>query len=136
MKAITKAKRRTILSACGLGMLDETEADTIPGARVETVASLHPVATTVTVEPAQAPEPEPVVVVDATPVDEYVASLEPEQMAIEVGILWRKLKLSPIKAKEHLHRITGSVRVGELSVVKLASYLDILRDEAAAQGIV
>jgi hypothetical protein len=34
MKAITKAKRRAVLSACGLGMLDETEIETIPGATV------------------------------------------------------------------------------------------------------
>jgi hypothetical protein len=32
MKAITKAKRRVTLSICGLGVLDETELDTIPGA--------------------------------------------------------------------------------------------------------
>lgn len=30
MKAITKAKRRATLSLCGLGMLDETELETIP----------------------------------------------------------------------------------------------------------
>jgi hypothetical protein len=30
MKAITKAKRRATLSLCGLGMLDETEIETIP----------------------------------------------------------------------------------------------------------
>lgn len=35
MKAITKAKRRVTLSYCGLGMLDETEVETIPGARYE-----------------------------------------------------------------------------------------------------
>ncbi len=34
MKAETKAKRRVTLSVCGLGMLDETEVDTIPGARI------------------------------------------------------------------------------------------------------
>lgn len=33
MKCVTKAKRRTVLSACGLGMLDESEIETIPGAR-------------------------------------------------------------------------------------------------------
>lgn len=32
MKGITKAKRRTVLSACGLGMLDESEIETIPNA--------------------------------------------------------------------------------------------------------
>jgi len=33
MKAITKAKRRVTLSLAGLGWLDETEVDTIPGAQ-------------------------------------------------------------------------------------------------------
>lgn len=32
MKASTKAKRRAVLALCGLGMLDETEVDSIPGA--------------------------------------------------------------------------------------------------------
>lgn len=34
MKAVTKGKRRTVLSACGLGTLDESEVETIPGARI------------------------------------------------------------------------------------------------------
>lgn len=33
MKCETKAKRRVTLSICGLGMLDESEVDSIPGAR-------------------------------------------------------------------------------------------------------
>ncbi len=33
MKAVTKAKRRAVLSHCGLGMLDESEIETIAGAR-------------------------------------------------------------------------------------------------------
>lgn len=33
MKAVTKAKRRLTLSICGLGMLDETEVETIPNAQ-------------------------------------------------------------------------------------------------------
>jgi hypothetical protein len=39
MKAITKAKRRVTLSICGLGMLDETEIESIPQAaeRVHTI---------------------------------------------------------------------------------------------------
>ncbi len=32
MKAVTKGKRRVTLSICGLGMLDETEVDSVPGA--------------------------------------------------------------------------------------------------------
>lgn len=35
MKCVTKAKRRTVLSACGLGMLDESEVESISEARVE-----------------------------------------------------------------------------------------------------
>jgi len=37
MKAETKSKRRVTLSICGLGMLDETEIETIPTARVAPV---------------------------------------------------------------------------------------------------
>lgn len=38
MKAETKAKRRVTLSICGLGMLDETEVETIPTAKPVVVA--------------------------------------------------------------------------------------------------
>lgn len=38
MKSLTKAKRRVTLSICGLGMLDESELDTIPQAQVGTAA--------------------------------------------------------------------------------------------------
>jgi len=31
MRAVTKSKRRVTLSICGLGMLDETEVDSVPG---------------------------------------------------------------------------------------------------------
>jgi len=34
MKAITKAKRRVTLSICGLGILDESETETVPGLRI------------------------------------------------------------------------------------------------------
>lgn len=37
MKAETKAKRRATLSICGLGLLDETEIETIPAAAIATV---------------------------------------------------------------------------------------------------
>lgn len=42
MKAVTKAKRRGVLAVCGLGMLDETELETIPGAGKSAMASLVP----------------------------------------------------------------------------------------------
>lgn len=33
MKSVTKSKRRVTLSLCGLGMLDETDVETIPEAK-------------------------------------------------------------------------------------------------------
>lgn len=40
LKATTKAIRRSVLAHCGLGMLDETEVETIPGARVAPVVQV------------------------------------------------------------------------------------------------
>ena len=40
MKAVTKAKRRVTLSICGLGMLDETEIETLPDARRPAIVDL------------------------------------------------------------------------------------------------
>ena len=42
MKAITKAKRRATLSLLGLGMLDETEAETLPEGKVVDIKSSEP----------------------------------------------------------------------------------------------
>jgi len=44
MKAVTKAKRRTVLSICGLSMLDESEVETIPGAQIQPVGAKAAVA--------------------------------------------------------------------------------------------
>jgi hypothetical protein len=41
LKCETKAKRRVTLSICGLGMLDETEIETIPGARITPSAGVE-----------------------------------------------------------------------------------------------
>lgn len=46
MKAETKAKRRVTLSICGLGFLDETEVETVPGAQVSSPESLSPTPST------------------------------------------------------------------------------------------
>jgi hypothetical protein len=42
MKCETKAKRRVTLSICGLGLLDETELETIPGVQPEPMPVLPP----------------------------------------------------------------------------------------------
>jgi hypothetical protein len=51
MKCETKSKRRATLSICGLAMLDETEIDSIQGAKPVAVEDFH--------APAAKPEPKP-----------------------------------------------------------------------------
>ena len=53
MKAETTAKRRTVMSFCGLSMMDETEVDSVPGA--QRVAA-QPVAEPPVREPVRMPE--------------------------------------------------------------------------------
>lgn len=55
MKAITKAKRRVTLSICGLGMLDETEIESIPDARPVRVEEVHAEPVAPRPQPAAAP---------------------------------------------------------------------------------
>lgn len=67
MKAETKARRRVTLAVCGLGILDETEVDSIPGARAPHHAvvdgTVNPRALPST--PVQAPMPAPAHAPDA-----------------------------------------------------------------------
>ena len=42
LKATTKAIRRAVLAHCGLGMMDETETETIPGAKMESASTVIP----------------------------------------------------------------------------------------------
>jgi hypothetical protein len=51
MKAVTKGKRRLTLSLCGLGMLDETEVQTIPDARPIVVADTGEIVDVPTIAP-------------------------------------------------------------------------------------
>jgi hypothetical protein len=57
MGAETKAKRRVTLSLCGLGMLDESEADTMPEhVREDVVLDQRPPTQPVSAEPAPKPD--------------------------------------------------------------------------------
>jgi hypothetical protein len=60
MKCVTKAKRRAVLSVCGLGMMDETEVESIPGAQPVTVEPApRPVVVQVVNPPPAAPAKPP-----------------------------------------------------------------------------
>lgn len=65
MKCVTKAKRRAVLSLCGLGLLDETEVESIPNAA--------PVVETAPVVVVDPPKPAPPAQVKPPPA--YVAAL-------------------------------------------------------------
>ena len=73
MKATTKAKRRAVLALFGVGALDESEIETIPGAQVEPVSGGAP-----------APVAEPVAVIE---IDESVERPRPAEDAGEHKIL-------------------------------------------------
>jgi len=77
MKAITKAKRRVTLSICGLGMMDETEVDSVPFAQPVAVdtqtGEIHSVSTvTGAMPPAphSTPAVQPVALTPREPGDE------------------------------------------------------------------
>ena len=91
LKAITKAKRRATLSICGLGWLDETEVETIPGAKLPPHNPLTGEITESAAEGGDAPPPSSDDAVDAAPVSqrsprEAGAALLIEAMAKEAAM--------------------------------------------------
>lgn len=115
MKAITKAKRRAILSACGLGMLDETEVGTIPDARVHLPEAQH-------VAPV------------AVPVVEVVQeAMHPDRTAAmqKIAEAWRLLGWQPDACKADIKKLFGADRLRDLEIAELHTYADVLADELA-----
>jgi len=84
MKAETKAKRRVTLSICGLNMLDETEASTIPRAKQDVTPS--DVTKNVTTQSVSGAPPQQ----NAPPVNERrvftVGQLEPDQVVTLIAM--------------------------------------------------
>lgn len=79
MKACTKAKRRAVLAVCGLGMLDETELDTIPGARPVSVEPFVQMPRRKSEAKAEAaPADEVVIVAEEIPPGDPISQAEPE----------------------------------------------------------
>ncbi|NBV89481.1 MAG: hypothetical protein EBR88_08240 [Betaproteobacteria bacterium] len=113
LKAITKAKRRAVLSACGLGMLDETETETIQGATV------RPVVEIIT-------QPEPAAEVAVAEVIESSEEDKQAEIRKAIGTAWREYSYSPAQAKAHLLEATGKDRVADLSLAEAAGYLRML----------
>lgn len=81
LKAETKAKRRVTLSICGLGLLDETEIESIPAA---SLSGSSEQAVTIERPPVKEPEPEivkPITEPVVEPESEYITNVQCGQLA-------------------------------------------------------
>ena len=82
LKATTKAIRRTVLAHCGLGMLDETEVETIQGA--QTVEVSRPTLAPTRQEPTLvAAEPKPAWTIET--LDAYEATMDRAYQAFQAA---------------------------------------------------
>lgn len=119
MKAETKAKRRVTLSIAGLGMLDETEVETIPQAKKVNVNT----------ETGEIVEPEFVIPEPAKePTDQEVANVLPDASTKELCSAMYET------AKKH-GKTTGNVREMFQSLFKVEKYTE-LSDEQLRKLIV
>ena len=99
MKAETKAKRRLTLSLCGLGVLDESEIDSIEGAkRVDENHGLKPAKEPVKVA-ASVGEDVPFLSEQEL---NFEAEIEPLKTKAEIMAAWDKFKVANINNKEIL----------------------------------
>lgn len=117
LKAVTKAKRRTTLSICGLGWLDESEVDAIPSA---VPANVDP--ETGEVRPASPPTSQPAApspaAIPATPLASAPASdvsgvrKDPTPSILDH---FTALQWTAARIKMWLHNFTGKDRVEDLT---------------------
>ncbi|MGI4819906.1 MAG: hypothetical protein ACRYFV_01735 [Janthinobacterium lividum] len=98
MKAETKAKRRATLSLCGLGILDESELDTMPLAQQVSLPAAAEIGTsaTVVVEPTPAPVHVPGTVSTQEEIDEREIAGHRTRMMyahnlVEVQQIWKEI---------------------------------------------
>ena len=120
MKAETKAKRRVTLSACGLGILDETETDSIPNAQPVAIEQAHPAA----LNPAP---------VEADPIEAEVADLITDAQMHELGALLDQLAYHGVEDAKLLkgicnlsHQDIRGLEIEDLAELTSASAAKIL----------
>jgi hypothetical protein len=125
MKSITKAKRRVTLSICGLGILDESEVETIPDAKIE--HSVPAVKATVAPQRAQKPEPKPASLEWLEP--------EPEEPSELPEPVWKS------KVADYMAGLDGASNPGEAAKVinavladKTLPKVEVQRLQAAFNG--
>jgi hypothetical protein len=130
MKAMTKAKRRVTLSIRGLGFLDESELDTLPGARVfdpeepvpETSA---PVVTTP--PPPAAPNP-------TTETKPPTATKPPrfeswfEELKMDLAQAQSRLGVEAISGRTKVQDVLGAANAGSVQAERASRVLDLFAD--------
>lgn len=112
MKAVTKSKRRVTLSICGLGMLDETEVESIPHA----VTGDNPT--------AELPAP----AIEADPVDAKwnEAKATVKELCNQLNAAGDSIKWTPKALNEYVNgffEVTDGVRS-----LSLSSYVELIAD--------
>ena len=125
LKAVTKAKRRVTLSICGLGMLDETEVESITVEGKQT----HAVEDYISAAPAVAPPRR---------------NLKQKDNVAAVGELIRDLMTAGIDAsviQQRMKALTGCEKRSELNegqavvvIEEFESWLDVLDDPSLSGG--
>jgi len=120
LKAETKAKRRLTLSLCGLGMLDETEVETIPQARkIETEARA------VETEPVTKSLPSP-----ESPAPAPAAASSGPKFGVMIKNIVEKNGLSFPTFTEELFQVIKPYFMDELGPLEAATW----KDKGAALG--
>jgi hypothetical protein len=113
LKATTKAKRRVTLSICGMGLLDETEIESIQQLEREA----RPVQSTVMREAAKPqPQPKPLnrmstAELDAATNRDEIPQLPPVDK-VQAGVDTLLARIADCASEDELHAISGDHRVG------------------------
>jgi hypothetical protein len=119
MKAVTKAKRRAVLAFCGLGMLDETEIETIKGAHTIDINE----------EPLKMPEPLKIAPAEVLPKEEP----SDEKISDEVGFKMLEDLAKAGKTKDDLKAfIKAEFELKKLSEIKVKHMAEINKFIAGA----
>lgn len=109
MKAETKAKRRVTLSICGLGLMDETEVDSVAGARKVSVEDAH--SGRLLAAPKETGQGKQTHTRDAEPGTGTGAAEKPAAPA--------EPKLDPRPIPEELREAVAKMRLGDLDIVRI-----------------
>lgn len=122
MKAETKAKRRATLSLCGLGMLDESELETIPAAAISVPESVTQELVTKpansngahkppVVKPLpKAPEPEAIVEPETGEVSPHLIKVGQTRVGQADWIGWGGMLVAAVTAAQTMSEVTAWVQ--------------------------